>query len=151
MEASKDNIPSKSRLWSLVNKRLKIHSFPLMYCKKARENYYKENVLPYFQPWGCGPATIRASTEAVSSRPYLIRYTRHRRSSNTMLVSTFVTANVQEASDAVHHDRVIRRMHMQDWPNNILCWASLVLKDRGIQGRCLRKLMTPKRPAYGIP
>ncbi len=49
--------------------------------------------------------------------------------------ATFVTLDIQRAFDAVLHNRLIRRMREQGWPDHILRWTSSFLANRRVRVR----------------
>ncbi|KAI1004666.1 hypothetical protein K3495_g3552 [Podosphaera aphanis] len=65
--------------------------------------------------------------------------------------STFVTLDVQGAFDAVLHNRLLRRMQAQGWPEHILRWTSSFLTGRLVQVRHLNGVTSPKELFCGVP
>ncbi|KAI0995289.1 hypothetical protein K3495_g12893 [Podosphaera aphanis] len=65
--------------------------------------------------------------------------------------STFVTLDVQGAFDAVLHNRLLRRMQAQRWPEHILRWTSSFLTGRLVQVRHLDGVTSPKELFCGVP
>ncbi|CCU76238.1 TE1b-like protein [Blumeria hordei DH14] len=65
--------------------------------------------------------------------------------------STFVTLDVQGAFDAVLHNRLVRRMQAQGWPDSILRWTTSFLTHRKVQVRFSGGVTTQKELVCGVP
>ena len=65
--------------------------------------------------------------------------------------STFVTLGVQGAFDAVLHNRLLRRMQKQGWPDSILRWTASFLHNRSVQVRFSGEVTKAKNLVCGMP
>lgn len=65
--------------------------------------------------------------------------------------ATFVTLDVQGAFDAVLHNRLVRRMKTQGWPDSLLRWTSSFLAHRQVQVRYTGGVTTQRELACGVP
>ncbi|KAI0996073.1 hypothetical protein K3495_g12108 [Podosphaera aphanis] len=65
--------------------------------------------------------------------------------------ATFVTLDVQGAFDAVLHNRLVRRMQSQGWPDSILRWTCSFLANRRVQVRYHGGVTTERELTCGVP
>ncbi|KAI0997417.1 hypothetical protein K3495_g10768 [Podosphaera aphanis] len=65
--------------------------------------------------------------------------------------ATFVTLDVQGAFDAVLHNRLIKRMQTQGWPNYILQWTKSFLSHRRVQVRHSAGVTPERELVCGVP
>lgn len=65
--------------------------------------------------------------------------------------ATFITLDVQGAFDAVLHNRLIRRMQSQGWPDSILRWTTSFLANRRVQVRYIGGVTTERELVCGVP
>ena len=65
--------------------------------------------------------------------------------------ATFVTLDVQGAFDAVLHNRLVRRMQEQGWPESILKWTSSFLANRMVQVRYSGGVTAKRELVCGVP
>lgn len=93
-----------------------------------------------------GAIPKRSATDLVSCVVHDIEEARSRG-----WAATFVTLDVQGAFDAVLHNRLVRRMQAQGWPDYILRWTTSFLSHRKVQVRYTGGITPQRELVCGVP
>ncbi|KAI0995925.1 hypothetical protein K3495_g12256, partial [Podosphaera aphanis] len=93
-----------------------------------------------------GALLKRSATDLVSCVVYDVE-----EASSQGWAATFVTLDVQGAFDAVLHNRLVRRMQSQGWPDSILRWTCSFLANRRVQVRYHGGVTTERELTCGVP